>query len=331
MDQPDHSAEKPVELTVSDAASGERIDRFLAGSTEIDLTRSRAQKLIESGSVLVNNEQVTKKHKMHAGDLIVVYVPPLPPTEIVGEDIPIDIVYEDEHLAIVNKAAGLVTHPGVGNRSGTLVNALVHRFGALSKGSAPSRPGIVHRLDKNTSGLLVVAKNDKVHLHLQNQMRQRRIKRRYLALVCGHMHSDSGTVEEPIGRSAKDRMKMMVTSSGGREATTRWELVDRYRLYDLLHLSLQTGRTHQIRVHMAHLKHPVFGDPQYGGREKWHRGVFAPERPLSKKLLTVMNRQALLAQRLELVHPVTKEKMTFEVDPPPDFQQLLEILDDEGR
>ena len=209
--------------------------------------------------------------------------------------------------------------------------ALLYRFDTLSKGSAPSRPGIVHRLDKNTSGLLVVAKNDKIHLKLQNQMRQRRIKRRYLALVCGHMPSESGTVEAPIGRSAKDRMKMTVAVSGGREATTRWELIDRFRLYDLLHLSLETGRTHQIRVHMAHLARPVFGDPQYGGRERWHRGVFAPERPFAKKLLGLMNRQALLAQRLDLVHPETKEKMTFEVDPPPDLQRLLELLDNEGR
>ncbi|MBU0985212.1 MAG: RNA pseudouridine synthase, partial [candidate division Zixibacteria bacterium] len=193
------------------------------------------------------------------------------------------------------------------------------------------RPGIVHRLDKNTSGLLIIARTEETHGLLQQAIQERRVKRQYLALICGHLAEESGRIDLPIGRSLRHRTRMAVTNQNSRESVTDYTLKDRYRSYDLVEIVLQTGRTHQIRVHFSHLGHPVFGDPEYGGREKWHRGIFGPERPLAQKLLGVLQRQALHAGRLVFVHPITGEALDFAAEPPADFQELLVVLDAEGR
>ncbi len=317
-------------IVVPADCSRQRIDSYLADHPDLNLTRSRIQKLIDEAMVYVNGRDVTKRYRVQPDDEICITIPPSPPSEVEAEAIPLDIVYVDDHLAVVNKPAGLVTHPGAGNRRGTLVNALRHHLGKLAAGSQSDRPGIVHRLDKNTSGLLVVARSDEVYLKLQAQLQARSMKRTYLALVCGHVGDDSGTIDAPIGRALRNRKKMIVTDVHSREAVTHYQLVERFRTYDLLEVSLGTGRTHQIRVHMAHLGRPVFGDPEYGGRDRWHRGIFGPERPLARRLLSLMARQALHAWKLEFTHPVTSKEMQFEAELPSDFVSVLELLRREG-
>ncbi len=318
-------------IVVSEGVESQRLDSFLSGQTELGLTRSRIQKLIAEGRVLVNGAKVPKKHVVSSGEEISVSVPPPEVLDVKGEDIALDVLFEDDHLVVVNKPPGIVTHPAPGNYSGTLVNALIHRYGKLASIGGNDRPGIVHRLDKLTSGLLIVARSDDAYQQLQKMIQEREVKRTYLALICGHMPEDSGTIELPIGRSVRDRRRMSVTHVRSRHAETDFVVSDRFRSYDLLDVNLQTGRTHQIRVHFAHLGHPVFGDPDYGGRNKWHRGVFAPERVFARKLLGLMQRQALHATRLEFTHPMTGEELNITCQPPDDFQQLLETLHEEGR
>jgi 23S rRNA pseudouridine1911/1915/1917 synthase len=268
---------------------------------------------------------------VRGGEEITVTIEPARADLLAGEPIPLDIIYEDDHLVVVNKPAGMVTHPARGNFSGTLVNALLHHLGDLPDGAGTDRPGIVHRLDKETSGLMVVARTDRTYLALQKAISRREVRRTYHALVCGHVKEDSGVIDRPIGRSPKNRKKMAVVERDGKEAVTEYRLIDRFRSYDLLEIQLHTGRTHQIRVHFSHFGHPVFGDPDYGGREKWHRGIFAPERPLARRLLGSISRQALHARRLEFAHPEEGRPLTFEADLPDDFAGLLELLDEEGR
>ncbi|MEW5995125.1 MAG: RluA family pseudouridine synthase, partial [Candidatus Zixiibacteriota bacterium] len=250
--------------------------------------------------------------------------------DLTGEDIPLKIVYEDDQVVVVDKPAGLVVHPAPGHYSGTLVNALIHHFESLAGGSAIERPGIVHRLDKDTAGLILVARTDSAYQKLQQQMQRREIKRTYLALICGHVKEKEGVIELPIGRSHRDRKKMAVTQVSGREAVTRYRLRERFRTYDLLEVDLLTGRTHQIRVHFSHLGHPIFGDPEYGGREKWHRGAFGPERQFASRLLQLIDRQALHAAKLTFTHPATGRKITLESELPDDFAKVLEQLRQEG-
>jgi len=317
-----------LEITVPDDASSDRLDSYLGSHKETNITRSRAQKLITDGLVSVNDEDASKSYRVQPGDVISIVIPPAEHLHLIGEDIPLDIVFEDEHLIVVNKAAGMVTHPAVGNPTGTLVNALVYRLGKMSEIEGNHRPGIVHRLDKDTSGLLVVAKNDNVFVKLQEMMQRREIKRRYKALVVGHMKEESGEINTPIGRSIRDRQKMGVVEveRGGREAVTRYVLLQRFRVFDLLDVELITGRTHQIRVHMTHIGHPVFGDPDYGGREKILRGIFGPERPQVKKLLELLPRQALHAYSLEFIHPVTRDLISLKKDLPGDYQAVVNLL-----
>ncbi len=331
MNQTSDQNASVIELEIPTDISPQRVDRYLASCQYLDLSRSRIQRLFDDGLVTIDGRTAIKKQRIKGGETIVLTIPPAPQMHLEGEDIPIDIVYEDEHLAVVNKPPGMVTHPAAGNYGGTLVNAMIHHFGKLSELGGSDRPGIVHRLDKNTSGLLIVARNDNAFLALQKAVQGREVARSYLTLVCGHMKEDAGTIDLPIGRSLKDRKKMIVTHHRSREAVTNYKLLDRYRSYDLLEVNLHTGRTHQIRVHLSHLGHPVFGDPDYGGREAWHRGIFAPERLLAKRLLELMPRQALHAARLEFTHPVTREKLSLHRDPPADFQALVEVLDKEGR
>lgn len=317
-----------IEIIVNSDQAGERLDSFIGNNSKV--SRSNAVKLLDDGLVLVNGEICNKKYKVKVGDKIELMLPPPPKMSIEAENIPLDIVYEDDYLAVINKPAGMVTHPAIANRSGTLVNALLYYFKNLPHDDSPERPGIVHRLDKNTTGLLIVGKEETAFKKLQKMMSERLISRQYLALICGHLKEDEGTIEMNIGRSSRDRKKMAVLKTQGRSAITTYQVTKRFRTYDLLDVSLMTGRTHQIRVHFAHLGHPVFGDPEYGGRDKWHRGIFAPERPLAKKLLDTLKRQALHAQKLSLDHPITGEKLLFTVPPPPDFQALLDILESEG-
>jgi len=330
MTRPQATEPGRVEIAVEADVHQVRIDSYLGKHSALDLTRSRVQRLIEQGLVLLNGGKVSKKCLVSHGDRISVTILPRPATELKGEEIPLDIVFEDDHLAVVNKPPGMVVHPGAGNYSGTLVNAIIHHFKNLPVGSAPDRPGIVHRLDKDTSGLLIVAKDDKTYLRLQAAIQKRQVQRIYLAIICGHVSREEEFIDLPIGRSMRDRKKMAVTNVSSREARTHYRLINRYRSYDMLEVKLLTGRTHQIRVHFSHLGHPLLGDPQYGGREKWHRGIFARERPLARKLLNIIQRQALHAQRLDFDHPVSGEKISVEAGPPEDLRSLIELLDTEG-
>jgi 23S rRNA pseudouridine1911/1915/1917 synthase len=325
-----NSSARTIELAVPRGNKAGRLDKFIAAHQEFGLSRTRIQRLITERKVLVDGKPATHNHFLKGGETIQLTIPPPRELDFSAEDIPIEIVYEDSFLAVVNKPAGLVTHPAVGNYSGTLVNALVHHFGELP--SAPGgRPGLVHRLDKKTSGLLLVAKQDETLLKLRHAIEAHEIKRTYRAVICGHMPAESGEVDLPIGRSNRERTKMAVVAKGGRAAITRYVVLDRFRSYDLLEISLETGRTHQIRVHFAHLGHPVFGDPEYGGRESWRRGMFAPERPFASRLLKLISRQALHAFKLEFMHPITGQSVICEKEPPDDFQSTLALLNAKGR
>jgi 23S rRNA pseudouridine1911/1915/1917 synthase len=319
------------QLIVPDTTSGARLDKYLGDLPDMGISRTRLQKLIADGLITVDGQAVATKHLLQGGETIDILLPAPEKTLIVGENLPLEIIFEDEHLAVVNKPAGMVTHPAVGNRSGTLVNALIHRFGRLASQGGEDRPGIVHRLDKDTSGLLVIARTDEAYQVLQKAIQAREVQRTYLALICGHVREEAGTIDLPMGRSRRDRTKMAVDGAASREAVTEYRLIKRFKSYDLLDVVLGTGRTHQIRVHFSHLGHPVFGDPEYGGRDKWHRAMFGPDRPLGRRLLGIMQRQALHARRLEFTHPATGERLVFEAEAPEDFRLLLGALEEAGR
>jgi 23S rRNA pseudouridine1911/1915/1917 synthase len=323
---PDRNEKLTVE--VPQEMRGVRLDKFLGAHPDLELSRTKVVKLISEGLVLVAGLVVAGKQKLAGGEIVTLSVPPEPRSELVGEDIPLDILHEDDQVIVVNKPAGMVTHPGVGNHTGTLVNALVYRFEQLSTVGGAERPGIVHRLDKDTSGLLVVARSDSAYAILQKAIQNREVKRSYLALVWGHLKKEEGVIDLPIGRSSRDRTRMAVTHVSSREAVTRYRLTRRYPVLDLLELSLETGRTHQIRVHLSHVGHPVLGDPDYGGRDGRLKSVFGPERPLARQLLGMIDRQALHAQSLEFDHPGTGLRLKFEAPLPEDFRRLLEALDE---
>ncbi|SQG82927.1 RNA pseudouridylate synthase [Streptococcus uberis] len=285
---------------------GARLDKALADLT--DLSRSQANDEIKKGTVLVNGEPVKAKYTVKEGDIISYQLPEEEILDYEAEDIPIDIVYEDEDLVIINKAQGMVVHPSAGHSSGTLVNALLYHIKDLSTINGVVRPGIVHRIDKDTSGLLMIAKNDKAHHILADELKAKKSLRKYLAIVHGNLPNDRGMIEAPIGRSEKDRKKQAVTAKG-KDAITRFQVVERFGDFTLVELSLETGRTHQIRVHMAYIGHPVAGDPLYG-----------PRKTLAG------NGQFLHAQTLGFTHPSTGEMVTFTAEPPIIFRQTLEKL-----
>ncbi|HWS29511.1 MAG TPA: RluA family pseudouridine synthase [Clostridia bacterium] len=296
------------------AQGGERLDVFAAQNTEA--SRSLVQKLIADGLVLVNGKHQRVNARLKAGDRVEISFPPPRVTELKAEDIPIDIVYEDADIAVINKEKGMVVHPAPGNESGTLVNALMFRLKDLSGIGGELRPGIVHRIDKLTSGLIVVAKNDMAHRALSEQIKLHTARRFYLALVEGNIKEDAGTVNEPVGRHKTDRKRMAVVRDG-REAKTHWRVLERYGAFTLLALALETGRTHQIRVHMAYIKHPVAGDTVYG-----------PEKPKLK-----LDGQALHAAKLTLEHPSAKETLSFYAPVPQWFRDALKRagrLNEEG-
>lgn len=306
-------------LIVKEEEAGLRLDAYLADNS--DLSRSAAARLIEDGLVLVNGEAKQKKYSTRAGDEVEYELPECEECEAQPENIPLDIVYEDDYIIVINKPSGMVVHPAPGNYSGTLVNALLyHCKGSLSGIGGVIRPGIVHRIDKDTSGLLVVAKNDEAHLFLSEEMKTHSIVREYRALVSGGFSDDEGTVDLPIGRHPTDRKRMAVIRDGSgsaREALTHYRVLSRFGQVSYLSLELETGRTHQIRVHMSHIGHPLLGDPVYAKSktrfEQLHPALF--------------DGQALHAARLTLTHPKTKERMTFECELPDNFKRVLDILE----
>ena len=254
-------------MTLIADAAGERLDAFLARSIE-NLSRSGAQKLLEDGCVLRNGKPGRKNDKLNTGDTVSVTMPKPKAVDIAPKEIPLDIVYEDEDVLVINKPKGLVVHPAAGHLDDTLVNGLLYAMGdSLSGINGELRPGIVHRIDKDTSGLLAVAKNDLAHTVLASQLKDHTMARTYEAIVCGNLKEDTGTVDAPIGRHPSDRKKMCVTQRNSRDAVTHWEVVKRYRGYTHIRCKLETGRTHQIRVHMAHIGHPILGDAVYGRKK----------------------------------------------------------------
>ena len=285
-----------------------RIDKYI----KIEgITRSMIQNLITSGDILVNNNIVKVNHTLSIGDEITVNIPEPEDAEITAEDIPLDIVYEDEHLLVVNKPQGMVVHPAAGNYTGTLVNALMFHCGDnLSGINGVIRPGIVHRIDKDTSGLLLVAKTNLAHLSLSEQIKEKTVKRSYRAICHGVLRSDRGKIDAPIGRHQTERKKMTVTNKNSKDAVTHFEVLERFHDYTFIKCVLETGRTHQIRVHMKYMGHPILGDEVYGPKSNEFR----------------ITGQVLHAAEIGFVHPVTKEYMEFSVDIPEKFRNTLEIL-----
>jgi len=293
-----------------------RLDKYLSEELE-EMSRQRIQKLIEDGQVFVNGKPSKASHKLIGGEELVVHIPAVKDLDVLAEDIPLSIVFEDEHLVVVNKPAGMTTHPGAGVHEGTLVNALLHHCrGALSGIGGVARPGIVHRLDKDTSGLLVVAKNDQAHWHLADQIKHKTAKRVYLALVEGVMPIDEGIIDKPIGRHPTRRKEMSIHPEG-RSAVSHYTVVSRFSTYTLVKVALQTGRTHQIRVHMASLGFPVVGDLVYN---KKNTGT------LTKRHKLGIQGQFLHAAYLSFMHPVTGDYLEFQAPLPDDLDRLVRSL-----
>lgn len=323
--------EKKIVFEIPPGKKKERIDIYLANSVE-NATRSRIQKLIKNNLVTVDGKVVKANHFISPGELIELSIPLTPrPEDTEPENIPLDIIFEDEYLIIVNKPAGMVAHPALGNFSGTLVNALLHHTKKLSKLNEPGRPGIVHRIDKDTSGLLLVAKDEWTHAQLAKQFYNHTVEREYWAVCWGKFKEKNGEIIGNITRSTKDRKIFTVHKSEGKYAHTLYEVLKEFEFASLVKLKLKTGRTHQIRVHLLHIHHPVFGDPVYGGRKI----VYGSELPGMKgridNLLKIMQRQALHAKTLGFIHPHTKEKVFFDSELPVDFKTLLEKLKVENR
>jgi 23S rRNA pseudouridine1911/1915/1917 synthase len=381
--EPTERVERVSTFVVDAGQAAERIDRWLVMRMQ-RATRTKVQDGIDAGAVLVNGAPTKANYRVRPGDVITVTLMKPPPIELTPQDIPLDIVYEDEQFLIVDKPAGMVTHPGFGNRDGTLVNAVLHHVGgrlpaaieaarleAVEEGDEPLdegdaqeagaheagvedsgaqdagsqetdseddldvlsveeyakvRPGIVHRLDKETSGLMVVAKNAEAQVYLARQFADRTATREYWAVVWGVMSEDEGEIEGNIARDRRDRKRFVVSDREGKWALTRWKVVERFEFATLLALRLATGRTHQIRVHCAHIRHPIFGDPTYGGRSVVYPGSGARHKQRVANLLAIMHRQALHARLLGVWHPVTEQLMEFTSTPPADMQRLIEAL-----
>ena len=294
-------------FTVSNENAGERIDKFICANCEIN-SRSAVQKLLDSDQVTVDGKPVSKNYKVRSGDRISLVIPEPKELEVVAENIPLDIRYEDEDLLVVNKSKGMVVHPAAGNYDGTLVNALLHHCkGSLSGINGVIRPGIVHRIDKDTSGLLIVAKNDFAHINLAEQIKVHSFTREYQSVVYGKIKSTNGTVDAPIGRHPVDRKKMTVTTKNSKHAITHYEVIDEYRDFTHLRLRLETGRTHQIRVHMSYIGHPVAGDPVYG----------------PKSVIGYLNGQCLHAGKIGFKHPRSGKYIEIESELPDYFTDFL--------
>lgn len=300
---------EPIRLRASEESKNQRLDAFLASSLD-GLTRSQAARLIESGEVAVNGKTAGKSYKLAGGEDIAVTLPEPEPVEAVPQDIPLDVVYEDADVIVVNKPSGMVVHPAPGHPDGTLVNALLyHCAGTLSGVGGALRPGIVHRIDRDTSGLIIAAKNDAAHQYLSAQLADHTLARTYECIVVGALREDRGTVDAPIARHPADRKRMAVVA-GGREAVTHWEVIARYPGYTHVRCRLETGRTHQIRVHMAYIGHPILGDTVYG----------------AKKEVPGLTGQCLHAVGLRFLHPRTHEVMELSCPLPEEFTRMLQKI-----
>jgi 23S rRNA pseudouridine1911/1915/1917 synthase len=322
---------KIYKFIVKESSKHQRIDRFLSENLP-QFSRSFYKKVIEQNLVTANDKNVKPSYLVEIGDLISIKIPEPEQTEIVPENIPIDIIFEDEHLLVVNKPVGMVVHPGAGVRNGTLVNALLYHCKDLSNIGGRLRPGIVHRLDKLTSGLLVVAKDDISHRNLQKQFAEKTAQREYRALVWGMLKPKNDRIETFLNRSKSDRKKFSVSSTG-KSAITIYQVEEYYTFLTLVKVWLKTGRSHQIRVHFKHLNHPVFGDPDYSGRNKQAKQISnLSHRKFALNLLRMMERQALHAYKLSFEHPMEKELMNFSIPLSDDFQNILgEVKKFEGK
>ncbi len=295
-------------LIIDEQYAGQRADIALAAL--LDISRSNMQKLLEEGLVVRGSKVLKSNYKLKVGEEVCISLPELQPLDVQPENIPLDIIYEDEDVVVVNKARGMVVHPAAGNYNGTLVNALLFHCKNLSGINGVIRPGIVHRLDKDTSGIMICAKNDAAHLSLSKQIQEKTAKRTYLAVVRGNIKTDSGVIDTQIARDKNDRKKMAVVKEGGRNAVTEYEVLERFGKYTIVCCRLRTGRTHQIRVHMEYLGYPLVGDPKYS--------------PM--KVPFSIQGQALHSQTLEFIHPRTGEELSFEAPLPEDMQKIVTRL-----
>lgn len=294
---------------VGEEDSGQRLDSYIAKELD-EVSRSYIQKLIKEDLVSVNNKKIKASYIVNEGDSILVELPKPKKLEVIAEDIPLEIIYEDEDIVIINKPQDMVVHPAPGNYTGTLVNGLIYHIDSLSSINGIIRPGIVHRLDKDTSGILIVAKKDKAHRQISEDLKDRKVKRLYKALVHGEISKETDIINAPIGRHPVDRKRMAVTKKNSKEAVTNYKVLERFSNYTLVEAALETGRTHQIRVHMAHINHPIVGDPVYS-RGKNEFGL---------------NKQMLHAYKLGFHHPNTGEYMECEAELPEYFNKIIDIL-----
>ncbi|MCW8849237.1 MAG: RluA family pseudouridine synthase [Melioribacteraceae bacterium] len=321
--------EKIIKIVVTEGEKKKRIDSFLSNTLE-NTTRSRIQKLIKENCLTVNDEIVKSNYIIEPRDVIVLTIPIAPrPDKIEPENIPLDVVYEDDYLMILNKPPGIVVHPSPGNYTGTLVHALKYYTNELSSNYGDSRSGIVHRIDKDTSGLLVIAKNEEVHSHIAKQFAAHSAEREYWAICWGKFKNSTGEIIGNIARSRKDRKIFTVAENEGKTAHTFYEVLEEFDFLSLIKLKLKTGRTHQIRVHLSHVKHNIFGDHTYGGRRINYGYEFPKIKARVNNLLSIINRQALHAKTLGFIHPITNEKLSFNSELPDDMQNLLNEIRNE--
>jgi 23S rRNA pseudouridine1911/1915/1917 synthase len=318
----EHESDRKFFYEIYEDSENIRLDVFLT-SRSIDISRSRIQSLIKSGEVKVNECRSRQSYKLKKGDRVSLLIPRATPHVLKPESVEFDIIYEDESLIVLNKPAGLVVHPAAGHATGTLVHGLLRHCHDLSGIGGVLRPGIVHRLDKDTSGIMVATKSDRSHTFLADQFKSGNVKKQYVALAHGVIRGDEGTIELPIGRHPKKRKQMSVQPAGGRRALTRWRKIEEFNgEFSLLSVSIKTGRTHQIRVHLSHIGHPVAGDPVYGYGQRWWK-----RHPLYKKgVLPSIKRQMLHSKSLGFVHPDTEHYMEFEAPLPEDMANAVRIL-----
>lgn len=316
-----------LKLTIDKGQTPLRIDKFLHSHLGNNISRTKIQNAAEAGNITVNGKPVKSNYKVRPNDELILIVPKHEENfDLVPENIPLDIVYEDDAVIIINKAPEMVVHPGLGNYRGTLINAVLYHFSGLPKGKDESRPGLVHRLDKGTSGLIIMAKTELAHAHLARQFFDRSIQRKYIALVWGDLKEDEGTVNANIGRDTRERMQMEVYPEGdkGKHAVTHYKVIERLNYVTLIECKLETGRTHQIRVHMKYIGHTLFNDKRYGGDRILKGTVYSRYKQFIENCFEILPRQALHAATLGFVHPVTGKPMFFEAPLPPDFQTVLD-------
>jgi 23S rRNA pseudouridine1911/1915/1917 synthase len=330
LDIDKYSELEKIEMVVPLVKTKQRIDRYIFSFLK-NVSRNKIQQLIDEGYITVNSSVVKSNYTAASGDRIVINLPRAEKKDILPENIDLDFVYQDEYLAVVNKQAGLVVHPTYSAVDGTLVNALMFHFGdELSSINGDLRPGIIHRLDKDTTGLMVVAKNDLVHSPLSDQFAEKSAMREYIGICIGKLKPESGRVETHLKRWQKDRRIVVVSKFEGKRAVTNYETIEQFNKFTLAKFVLETGRTHQIRVHMKHLGHPLFGDKIYGGDNL--KLINLPKNQLSRvrEMLEILPRQALHARRLDFFHPVLKKRMSFECDIPDDMKKIISLIKDYG-